>query len=97
VTGSATGLYPGAGRPLALTFTNPNNQAVNVTGFTVTPTAASSQCPASLVTATGFTPMTIAKNSSATQTMTLHLAPTATNACRNKTWGLTYSGTAAQA
>lgn len=97
VTGGVTGLYPGATRPLVLTFTNPNSQKVTITQFTVTASDVSTNCRGSLVTASGFSPFSIERNATATETLQVTLASTATNACRDKTWTLTYSGTAAQA
>jgi hypothetical protein len=96
ISGSLTGLYPGASKPLVLTVTNPNNQAITVQSLTVTPHATGG-CTAGTLTTGPFTAFQVPGRSSATTSITIRMSGTAGDACKGVSWPLTYSGTAVKA
>jgi hypothetical protein len=97
ISGSATGLYPGAMRPLALTVNNPDPQAIRVESITVQAANASPQCAGSVLSVGSFTPFVVDGRATGTTTLSLSMAATAGNACRSATWTLTYTGSAVKA
>lgn len=97
ISGSLTGLAPGLTKPLVLTITNPNQQAITVQALTVTPLSANAGCTADKLTAGAFTPLQVPGRSSRTTSITIRLSPAASDACKGVTWPLTYSGTAVKA
>ena len=97
MSGAATGLYPGADRPLVLTVNNPDSQDIRVQSVTVQVSNATGQCPGSLLSVGSFTPFVVAGRGSGTTTLQIHMSSAATNTCRNRTWTLTYTGTAVKA
>ncbi|KJK33592.1 hypothetical protein UK23_45480 [Lentzea aerocolonigenes] len=93
--GTATGLVPGGTVTRKVRVTNPNNQDIKVTGLTTSVGRPSTSCPANAVTVDPLSiPFVIAKNASADVSLTVRMAASAPNACRNLTFPLTYSGTA---
>ena len=93
--GTATGLVPGGTVTRKVRVTNPNNQDIKVTALTTSVGRPSTSCPANAVTVDPLTvPFVIAKNASADVSLTVRMAASAPNACRNLTFPLTYSGTA---
>lgn len=97
MSGSATGLYPGADLPLQLTVQNPNQQDIRVQSVSVQVANATAQCPGSLVTVDSFAPFVVGGRASGVTTLQIHLSPSAPNVCRARTWTLTYTGTAVMA
>ncbi|MFD4673208.1 hypothetical protein ACFWNN_26035 [Lentzea sp. NPDC058450] len=93
--GTATGLVPGGTVTRAVRVTNPDNQAIKVTRLDTAVGRPSPQCPAGAVTADPLAaPVVVAKNAHADVALTVRMAASAPNACKNLTFPLTYSGTA---
>ena len=93
--GAATGLVPGGTVIRRVRVTNPNNQDIRVTRLEASAGRPSPHCPANAVTADAFTaPVLVAKNSHADVPLTVRMAVSAPDACKNLTFPLTYSGTA---
>ncbi|MGW6935792.1 hypothetical protein ACWGE0_37455 [Lentzea sp. NPDC054927] len=93
--GAATGLVPGGTVTRQVRVTNPNNQAIKVTRLDTSVGRPSPNCPANTVTVDALAaPVLIAKNSSADVHLTVRMARTAPDACKNLVFPLTYSGTA---
>jgi hypothetical protein len=98
ISGQASGLYPGASRPLVLTLANGNNFAIRVTVLAVAVANASTACAGTNVRVAPLaTPVVVPANGTTTTTLTARMANNPPNACRNATFGLTYSGTAEKA
>lgn len=93
--GAATGLVPGGTVTRKVRVTNPNNQDIKVTRLDTSVGRPSPNCPANAVTVNALAaPVLIAKNSSADVALTVRMAASAPDACKNLTFPLTYSGTA---
>ncbi len=93
--GTATGLAPGGAVTRTVRVTNPNNQDISVTRLDTAVGRPSPHCPANAVTVSPpATPVVVAKNRSAVVPLTVRMAASAPNACKNLTFPLTYSGTA---
>ncbi|MFS8098355.1 hypothetical protein LFM09_14570 [Lentzea alba] len=93
--GTATGLVPGGTVTRKVRVTNPNNQAIKVTRLDTKVGRPSPQCPANAVTVDVLpAPVEVAKNAHADVNLTVRMARTAPDACKNLTFPLTYSGTA---
>ena len=93
--GTATGLVPGGTVTRKVRVTNPNSQDIKVTSLTTSVGRPSTACPANAVTVAPLSvPFVVAKNASADVPLTVRMAASAPNACRNLTFPLTYSGTA---
>lgn len=93
--GTAKGLVPGGTVTRKVRVTNPGNQDVKVTRLDTAVGRPSTTCPAGVVTVDPLAaPIVIAKNSSADVNLTVRMAASAPDACRNLTFPLTYSGTA---
>lgn len=98
ISGQATGLYPGASRPLVLTLANGNNFPIRVTVLAVAVANAGASCAGTNVRVAPLaTPVVIPANGTATTTLTARMSNDPPNACKNATFGLTYSGTAEKA
>ncbi|SFR19811.1 hypothetical protein SAMN04488564_10526 [Lentzea waywayandensis] len=94
-TGAATGLVPGGTVTRGVRVTNPGNQDIKVTRLAGSAGRPSPDCPANAVTVDAFvTPVLVARNSHADVPLTVRMATSAPNACKNLTFPLTYSGTA---
>lgn len=102
--GAAAGLYPGGTAPRKVRISNPNAQDITVTTLTATVgtpvragTTTMSGCPASAVTVAPLaTSVKVPGKGTADTTLTVRLAPAATDFCKNNTFPLTYSGKATQ-
>ncbi len=111
ITGNATGLlYPGAApTPIAITFHNPNNVPIYVTGLTVSvvvhstnPGCDSDNIALAQSNVSATTTATVAANGTTTlpgggvtaPTIQLVNLPTDQNPCKNATFTLNYSGSA---
>lgn len=93
--GAATGLVPGGTVTRKVRVTNPNNQDIKVTRLDTSVGRPSPNCPANAVTVNALAaPVVVAKNSSADVALTVRMAASAPDACKNLTFPLTYSGTA---
>jgi hypothetical protein len=93
ISGSVHGLYPGAGRPLALTVSNPLPVPLEVTALTTTVVAGAPGCPATDLTVTGATvPLHVPAHGSTGVTVTATLAHAAPDACQGVSFGLRYAG-----
>ncbi|KOV82042.1 hypothetical protein [Nocardia sp. NRRL S-836] len=93
--GAATGLVPGGTVTRKVRVTNPTNVDILVTRLDAAVGRPSSRCPATAVTVTApATPVLVAKNGSADVPLTVRMAASAPDACKNLTFPLTYSGTA---
>ena len=97
ISGSATGLYPGAAKPLPLTFANQNNFPIKVDTFSVAISAPSASCAASNIRVDPLPSVVIPANGTTTQTVLVRMSNDSPNACKNATFGLTYTGTAVKA
>lgn len=104
ISGGVQGLFPGVTSKLFLTVTNPNNQAMTVTGLTATLQSVSGatgcNASASNLTVGSYSggQFDVAKNSSVASSgfIPLSLPTSVANACQGATYNLTYSGTAVQ-
>jgi hypothetical protein len=96
ISGTVSGLYPGAEKPLLLTVANPNNFAIDVQTLAATVQAPSpSGCAPTVVMIPGFSgQLTVPANATATKTLVATMDADAPNACQNVTFPLKYSGTA---
>jgi hypothetical protein len=95
IAGQVTGLYPGATRPLVLTLTNANNFAIRVSTLTVRVAHLSGCAGANLEVAPyPAGSVVIPGNGTATTTLGVHMAADPPDACKDRTFDLTYSGTA---
>ncbi|MDX3655692.1 hypothetical protein PV646_00110 [Streptomyces sp. ID05-26A] len=93
--GTATGLVPGGTVTRKVRVTNPNNQDIKVSRLDTSVGRPSPNCPANAVTVAPLAaPVVVAKNSSAEVALTVRMAASAPDACKNLTFPLTYSGTA---
>ena len=99
ISGSVDGLFPGASRPLELTFDNPATFAIRVTQLEVV--AANSDDPNctknNLETPAGAIDVLVPGNASATHTAFVAMANDPHNSCQGATWTLTYTATAVKA
>ena len=95
ITGSATGLYPGATKSLPLTIHNPYHFAIYVKSITVTAGNASLSCPASNLVTSNFTGnRRVPRMGERTVVVPIQMVSGAPDACQDATFPLTYSGTA---
>lgn len=93
--GAVTGLVPGGTVTRKVRVTNPNNQDIKVTRLDTSVGRPSPNCPANAVTADALAaPVLVAKNASADVNLTVRMARTAPDTCKNLVFPLTYSGTA---
>ena len=75
--------------------TNPNNLDIKVTRLDTLVGRPSPNCPANAVTVDALAaPVLVAKNASADVNLTVRMARTAPDTCKNLVFPLTYSGTA---
>jgi hypothetical protein len=107
ISGSVSGLYPGVWRPIAITFTNPNNHTIYVTSLTVTVSSSPASCAASTNVEIQQAPLTTSHTATVPANGSAPLAaadrpmirlkdlPTTNqDACKGATFSLSYSGTA---
>ena len=106
--GHVSGLWPGRGAPLPVTFTNPNAFPVSVTTTTVQVTSATpatddnaATCtPADLDVASGTVvlaePVPVPAGSSASSSIPVRLSDTATDACRGTSFTVSVTATAVE-
>jgi hypothetical protein len=93
--GTVTGLVPGGTVTRKVRVTNPNNVDIKVTRLDTSVGRPSPSCPANAVTVDALkVPVLVARNGYADVPLTVRMAASAPNACKNLTSGLTYSGTA---
>lgn len=97
--GAAPLLYPGVGRSLPVTFSNPNNFEINVTSYRVSVSTASTTCPASNLQVPSGTVLlnpgvAIAKNSSTETTVPIQLLGSAPDPCQRATFSITVDASA---
>lgn len=94
-SGVATGLAPGGAVTRKVRVTNPNKVDMVVTRLTAAVGQPSPACPATAVTALPYTTAFVVKGgASAEVPLTVRMAPTAPDSCKNLVFPLTYSGTA---
>jgi hypothetical protein len=110
ISGQASGLAPGVSTPIRLTLTNPNGMSIYVTSLTVRIAADSTPAGCGTATNIRLTqasvseanPIVVAARSSVTLTAAprspqitlLNLPGVNQDVCKNKSFALTYSGTA---
>lgn len=96
ISGSVTGLYPGAITPLLLSLHNTNPYPLVVTDVSVTAVNTDhSGCVASTVTSPGFHgSFSLGPSATAALPVTISMSNTTTDACQNATFALTFSGQA---
>ncbi|MCG8925964.1 hypothetical protein [Lentzea sp. CC55] len=93
--GPAKGLVPGGTVVREVRVTNPGNQDIKVIRLDTSVGRPSPNCPANAVTVAPLAaPVVIARNRSADVPLTVRMAASAPDACKNLTFPLTYSGTA---
>jgi hypothetical protein len=93
--GTVTGLVPGGTVTRKVRVTNPGNVDIKVTRLDTSAGRPSPSCPANTVTVDALAaPVVVAKNAYADVPLTVRMAASAPNACKNLTFPLTYSGTA---
>jgi hypothetical protein len=107
LSGTVSGLAPGAPSTLVVTATNPYSVPITLTSLTVSVPTAPANCPASdltlastaftgspaTVTVTGLS-QTVPANGSASVPLAILLARNAANGCQNVTFPFSYTGTA---
>jgi hypothetical protein len=95
LSGSVSGLVPGARRTIEIQVTNPNGREVTVTDVAVGVTAERTGCPASaLEVGHASTPLAVPASGSSTTTLPVTLAASAPDACQGASFALRYSATA---
>lgn len=95
ISGSVSGLYPGASLPLVLTVSNPHAFAIDVTSVTTSVGTPNAGCASSKLTVTPFAGnLVVADHATATLTVTATLSHDAPDACQGVVFPLQYSGTA---
>jgi hypothetical protein len=98
ISGSVSGLYPGASRPMNVLLSNPNNFPISVTLNPVSVGSGGSGCPGSnLRVDVPSTPVTVGTNGSTVVTLTVRMSNNPPNACKDAQFGLSYSGSAVKA
>jgi hypothetical protein len=98
LSGSVTGLYPGATRDLTVRITNPGNVALRVTSVRVTVRDASAACRASNLVAWSYSGRAyVARHGTASVTVPVRMVPTALDACQNATFPLVFHAEAVKA
>ena len=97
ITGSVTGLYPGASLPLVLTVANPEPFTIDVTSITTTVGDASAGCKAAYLSVASFNGnLLVSAHSHATVAVNATLDHSAADACQGAVFPLTYSGLASK-
>ena len=96
ITGSVSGLYPGATSPLPLTVTNAATTPVTVTSVTTTVANASTLCTKKNLHVTKYThgALVVPAGGHAVVTVQATLVTAAGNACQGAVFRLTYHGKA---
>jgi len=95
LSGSVTGLVPGARRAIAVEVTNPNAREATVTDVAVAVTGEQAGCPASALEVGRIaTPLTVPAAASRTTALPVTLAASAPDACQGASFALRYSATA---
>jgi hypothetical protein len=97
ISGSVSGLYPGATKNLPVLITNQNNQDIKVTSVHISVTGSDmSGCGAGNLSATDYSgpAFIVAKDSSLTINLPVTMIHNAANSCQGATFALNYSGTA---
>jgi len=95
ISGSVSGLYPGAALPLELQVSNPQPFAIVVTSITTTVVSSSHACTSSNLTVTRFAgSLVVPGRGAANVAMTATLRHSAPNACQGVVFRLHYAGTA---
>lgn len=101
IDGSASGLFPGAVRPVPLVLTNPNSFPINVTELSVTVASSSAGCEAAahLDGSSWHGSAVVAKKGSLTlaSALTITMKPSAPQACEGLGFTLTFAGKADKA
>ena len=98
ITGSVTGLYPGAQKPLTLHLVNHLNVALTVTFVTTSVTSPAAQCaPTNLTVSTFSGHVTLPSLGSASMSVTVRMAHTAPDGCQGVVFTLAYRGLAVRA
>jgi hypothetical protein len=92
-------LYPGVGRSLPVTFSNPYNFDIYVTSYRVSRTSLKAGCPATdlHIPTTSFTPspkLTVVKNSSVIKYVQINLSADAAEACQLANFSITIDASA---
>ena len=95
--GSGTALYPGGGTDFTVTIDNPNDYPVVVTSISAGSSNAVNGCAAGTVTSAvpENTLGTIAARASSTYTLHAQMSPSATDACKGRTFVLPLTATLA--
>jgi len=97
ISGSVTGLYPGATKDLPVLISNQNNQDIKVTNIHITVTGSDkSGCGSSNLSAADYSgpAFVVQKNSSQTINLPVSMTHNASNSCQGATFTLQYSGAA---
>ena len=93
--GAVTGLVPGGTVTRKVRVTNPNNPDIKVTRLDTSVGRPSPNCPANAVTVDALAaPVLVARSGAADVNLTVRMARTAPDTCKNLVFALTYSGTA---
>ena len=94
VSGSVSGLYPGANLPLVLTVTDPRKYSITVSSITTTVSSQAAGCPSANLAVAAFTGnLSVAAKQSAHTTVMVQMLHTAPDACQGAHFKLMYSGT----
>lgn len=98
ISGSVTGLYPGATLPLVLTISNQEAFPISVTSVSTSVGSPSAGCAASNLTVTQFAgSLTVPAKGTATLTLMASLSHDTPDACQGVVFPLQYSGMAVKA
>ena len=93
ISGSVSGLYPGASLPLVLTITDPKTYAINVSSISTTVTSQKSSCSPVNVAVSSFAgSLAVPARSSVHTTVIAEMLQAAPDACQGVMFKLVYSG-----
>ena len=94
ISGSISGLYPGASLPMVLTITDSKTYAITVSSISTTVSSQKAACGSGNLTVSSFTgSLAVPAKQSVTATVTAEMLHSAPDACQGAKFKLLYSGT----
>ena len=94
ISGSVSGLYPGAALPLVLTVTAPKSYSITVSSITTAVKSQTNGCTSTVLTVSSFSgSLSVPAKQSAQTTVLAQMDHTAPDACQGAKFRLIYSGT----
>ena len=98
ISGTVSGLFPGATLPLVLTVTDTKNYAITVSSISAVVSSQTTGCAGSNVTISSFTgSLAVAAKHSAHTTVSAQMSHGAPDACQGAKFKILYSGSGAAA